>query len=76
MRVLVIRKTSIFAQYLRLMIVCCLYGLSSSTCSSKRPLISKHSPAHRVAAMPWTEILMLTIGVALIVTMICTGQRA
>ena len=26
----------------RPMIVCCLYGLSSSTCSSKRPLISKH----------------------------------
>ena len=24
--------------------------------------------------MPWTEILMLTIGVALIVTMICTGN--
>jgi hypothetical protein len=24
--------------------------------------------------MPWTEILMLTIGVALIVTMICTGH--
>jgi len=26
--------------------------------------------------VPWTEILMVTIGVALIVTMICTGQRA
>jgi hypothetical protein len=24
--------------------------------------------------MPWIEILMLTIGVALIVTMICTGN--
>ena len=26
--------------------------------------------------MPWTEILMLTIGVALIVTMICTGNAS
>ena len=26
--------------------------------------------------MPWMEILMLAVGVALIVTMICTGQRA
>jgi hypothetical protein len=26
--------------------------------------------------MPWMEILMLAIGVALIVTMICGGQRA
>jgi hypothetical protein len=56
------------------MIVCCLYGPSSSTCSPKRPQISKHNTGG--AAMPWTEILMLTIGVALIVTMICTGQRA
>ena len=29
-----------------------------------------------VTPMQWMEILMLTVGVALIVTMICTGQRA
>ena len=29
----------------------------------------------RVAAVPWMEILVLALGVALIVTLICTGQR-
>jgi hypothetical protein len=34
------------------------------------------NPVRGVTPMQWMEILMLTVGVALIVTMICTGRRA
>ena len=38
--------------------------------------LSLSSNPVRDTPMQWMEILMLTVGVALIVTMICTGQRA
>jgi hypothetical protein len=38
----------------------------------RNPSASVVSSVQRAAAMPWTEILTLTIGVALIVTMICS----
>ena len=34
------------------------------------------NPARELTPMSWMEILTLTVGIALIVTMICSGQRA